>query len=238
MTQLMDLLSNKEEKRGLVLLSGGMDSTVLMHSLHRDGMDLHAISFNYKQRHHREIILASWQADSLSVPFTEVYMDLNLLGSSQTSMDVKVPHGHYAADNMKTTVVPNRNMFMLSCAAAYAISRDIPQIFIAAHAGDHDIYPDCRAEFIASFNETVRLGNYTSAEVVTPFINVSKAAIVSLGLSLGVDFNHTHTCYEGNFIACGRCGTCVERLEAFALCGAEDPLDYADREYWKTVVGK
>jgi 7-cyano-7-deazaguanine synthase len=137
---------------------------------------------------------------------------------------------------MKATVVPNRNMVMIALATAFAISRKANFVAYAAHAGDHAIYPDCRPEFIDHLSKAIDHCDYNPPALVAPFAQKTKAEIVELGFSLRVPFHLTHTCYEGKAIACGRCGTCVERLEAFSLVGREDPLQYADTEYWKTVL--
>jgi len=154
-----------------------------------------------------------------------------------TDSSVEVPHGHYAAETMKATVVPNRNMIMLSVAAGLAVAEGAKVIACGVHAGDHAIYPDCRPEFINSIEKTIQLANaLPSLRIETPFIGKTKADIVKIGTKLKVPYESTWTCYEGGRIACGRCGTCVERLASFSEAGVEDPIEYKDREFWKEAV--
>lgn len=234
----------RQTNTAVCIISGGMDSTVLLHFLRHKYPRVFALSINYGQRHAKELECAAWQCKELGVEHQVVNLSeaLNplLQGSSLTSSDMEVPEGHYAADNMKATVVPNRNMIMLAIAAGYGISKtpDNENLYLAygAHAGDHDIYPDCRQSFTAALGQALALCDWKSVLLYTPFIEKSKADIVKLGTEMGVDFSHTWTCYKGHDQACGRCGTCVERLEAFAKQGIEDPLTYEDRDYWKTVT--
>lgn len=227
--------------KSVVILSGGMDSTVALHATYKETKDIAAISIHYGQRHSRELDMAAAQCKLLGIPHKIV--DLSslrdvLTGSSQTDASVAVPHGHYAEENMKKTVVPNRNMILLAVAAAYGISLKADDIVYGAHAGDHAIYPDCREEFASAVNTALLLADWHQIRLSRPFIAITKADIVRLGTMLGVDFKLTHTCYEGEETACGKCGTCVERLEAFSLAGVEDPLDYRDRTFWKTAAQK
>ena len=148
--------------------------------------------------------------------------------SSQTNPEVVVPHGHYAAASMRTTVVPNRNMTMLAIAAAYALGVKATRIGIAAHAGDHTVYPDCRSEFLSVFLEAVKAGNWDAAslELATPFVTKTKADIVRIGHDLGAPLHLTYSCYEGREKHCGLCGTCTERKEAFVDACVVDPTEY------------
>lgn len=231
--------------KAVCILSGGMDSTTLLHKLKAEGHDVYALSVNYGQRHAKELACAAEQCEILGV--THKVVDLSsvigdlLKGSSLTSKDVEVPEGHYAAETMKKTVVPNRNMILLSLGAGYLLSlldeSDREGILAyGAHAGDHDIYPDCRGEFISALGFTLTLCDWKQVALYTPFLSYSKANIVSDGLALGVDFSKTWTCYKGGETACGRCGTCVERIEAFSKAGAIDPLLYEDPDFWQTVT--
>jgi 7-cyano-7-deazaguanine synthase len=137
-----------------------------------------------------------------------------------------VPEGHYAAENMKKTVVPFRNGIMLAIACGIAESREAEALVIAAHAGDHTIYPDCREPFMQGMATAMREGTYAQIELLRPFIHLDKAGIAKLGASLGVDYGKTWSCYKGGDLHCGKCGTCVERIEAFALAGLDDPTIY------------
>jgi 7-cyano-7-deazaguanine synthase len=137
-----------------------------------------------------------------------------------------IPEGHYEAENMKQTVVPFRNGILLSIAAGFAESVGAEGLVIAAHSGDHAIYPDCREEFMKPMAEAITAGTYADLEVLRPFIHLRKEGIAALGASLGIDFSLTWSCYKGGEIHCGKCGTCVERKEAFEKAGLEDPTEY------------
>lgn len=137
-----------------------------------------------------------------------------------------IPEGHYADPSMALTVVPFRNGIMLSLAAGYAESIGAEEVIIGNHAGDHPIYPDCRIEFIEAMNQATRAGTYLGVRITSPFVLVSKAYIVHLGHQLGVPMELTYSCYKGGEAHCGKCGTCVERREAFALAGVADPTHY------------
>lgn len=212
------------------IFSGGMDSATLLTYLVNQTHDVLALSVNYGQRHRKELQYAERFADDLGVHWTVA--DLSsitpLLASSQSSLvsDSPVPHGHYAAENMKATVVPNRNMIMLSVAAGYAIANEARAVAYGAHAGDHTIYPDCRYDFGVAMDKAFRLCDWQEIELLRPFVGKSKADIVTLGTELGVDYSKTWSCYEGQELHCGACGTCVERREAFQLAGVSDPTIY------------
>lgn len=150
-----------------------------------------------------------------------------LKGSSQTDPSVPVPEGHYAQENMKLTVVPNRNMIMLSIAIAAAIGEKIPVVYYGAHAGDHDIYPDCRQSFVDAMKAAAALCDWTPVTIEAPYLNMTKGDICKKGMLLSVPYESTWTCYVGGERPCGKCGSCTERLEAFDFAGATDPLIYA-----------
>lgn len=218
----------------ILIYSGGLDSTALLYSLKAEGRDLKALSINYGQRHSRELEFAKKNCEALGIEHRTV--DLSTLkpllgGSSQTDANVAVPEGHYAAENMKLTVVPNRNMLMLSVAAAWAISEKADSIAYAAHAGDHAIYPDCRPEFVDALNGALALADWHKVSIERPFINITKGGIVKLASNLNVPFGNTWSCYKGGDVHCGRCGTCVERLLAFKEAGVTDPTQYEDSVY-------
>jgi 7-cyano-7-deazaguanine synthase len=137
-----------------------------------------------------------------------------------------IPEGHYAEESMKKTVVPFRNGIMLSIAAGFAESIGADAVTIAAHSGDHAIYPDCREPFMRAMGEAMEQGTYAGIKLLRPFIDMDKAAIARRGAELGVDFAETWSCYKGGEIHCGVCGTCVERREAFLLAGLQDPTVY------------
>jgi 7-cyano-7-deazaguanine synthase len=213
-------------RRSVVLLSGGMDSATLLFHLQGCGHEVFPLAVNYGQRHVRELRAARAVAQAAGAVLREV--DLSNLqrvmgGSSQTEHGIAVPHGHYADDSMRATVVPNRNMVLLAIAGAYAVSLKAGQVGYAAHAGDHAVYPDCRPEFADAMEEALLICDYDPIYLRRPFIAMSKADIVRHGLELGVPFELTYSCYEGGEGHCRKCGTCVERTEAFQIAGLVDP---------------
>jgi 7-cyano-7-deazaguanine synthase len=227
-------------KKAVVLLSGGMDSTTLLARTLADGLDIHALSILYGQRHVKEIDAALNIGAHYNVEHEVISVPNEILASGTSSQTGRtpVPHGHYTENNMKATVVPNRNMFFLSIAVARAIALGAAEVRYAAHAGDHAIYPDCRPRFVAAMQKAVELCDWHPPTLVAPFLSISKAMIVEIGARINVPWQKTWTCYEGKTLACGRCGTCVERLEAFALAGVEDPLEYEDRTFWQGVTSR
>lgn len=203
----------------VAIFSGGMDSTVLLHHLISGGHDVSALSVDYGQRHRIELQHAYAIADKLGIrhEVADLRGITHLLaasGSSQVS-DKPVPQGHYASDTMKQTVVPNRNMIMLSVAVGWAISIEATVVAYGAHEGDHTIYPDCREEFAQALNLAIKLCDWHDVELWRPFVALTKADIVRRGSELEVDFGATWSCYEGGEVHCGACGTCYERREAF-----------------------
>ena len=226
----------------VVVCSGGMDSVTLAHLVRSEGRLARLVTFDYGQRHAREIDFAARAAANLAVPHDVVDIS-NLRGfltGSALTDDVEVPKGHYAEDSMRTTVVANRNPIMFTIAFAIAAGAGATSVAAAVHAGDHFVYPDCRPEFTRAFAEMERLALDGLWEIAfeTPFVELSKAEIAGLGGRLGVAFEQTWSCYEGGKRHCGRCGTCVERREALALAGLEDKTEYVDPDYWLTVTGE
>lgn len=215
----------------VALYSGGLDSTTLLYDLRAQGHTLHALGIDYGQRHARELAAAERGAADLGVPYQAVSLRglLPLLaGSSQTDPAIPVPHGHYADPTMRATVVPNRNLLLLSVAAAGAISLGADAVAYAAHAGDHPVYPDCRPAFVEAARAVLALVHYTPVALLAPYLGLTKADLVRRGTDLGVPYADTWSCYEGGALHCGRCGTCVERREAFVLAGRSDPTVYAE----------
>jgi 7-cyano-7-deazaguanine synthase len=219
-------------RTALVVLSGGMDSVTALAWAASQYDDVHALTANYGQRHVREIEAALWQGRRYAsrhdlVDLTSVG---RLLEGSSLTDDVDVPFGHYAAETMKATVVPNRNAILANVAAGIAIGRNLDAIVLGIHSGDHTIYPDCRPEFVEALQTCLDVGNWTSVEVVAPFLHGDKRTILLWGhegLDELVDYSRTWTCYVGGDVSCGRCGSCQERLEAFDSIGVVDPLEYA-----------
>jgi 7-cyano-7-deazaguanine synthase len=213
----------------VVLCSGGMDSVAALHWARAEHDVRAALSFDYGSKHnHREIPFAAEQARLLGVAHRTIRLDFigQLFASDLLQSGGAIPEGHYAADNMKRTVVPFRNGIMLAAAAGFAESAEAEGLVIAAHTGDHTIYPDCREDFMAAMGEAMRLGTYAGIRLLRPFIAFTKGQIAAEGVKLGVDFARTWSCYKGGAIHCGKCGTCVERREAFQQAGLVDPTEY------------
>lgn len=215
----------------VVLLSGGMDSTTLIAHLLNQGDTVDAISIDYGQRHARELHAAAAVAAHYAIPHEIV--DLTtvgrlLTGSALTDPTITVPHGHYADESMRATVVPNRNAILLMIAAGIATARSATHVATAVHAGDHPIYPDCRPEFIAAANTCIRAATagYGNVSITAPFVHLSKTDIAALGAQLNAPLHLSWSCYEGGKEHCGVCGTCVERREAFAGTTIPDPTAY------------
>ncbi len=213
--------------KAVLILSGGLDSTTLLYKMLGDGYQVHALTFNYAQRHKKEIDCARRIADLLGIPHRIVDLSsvFESLGDSALLGGKDVPKCHYTEDAARQTVVPNRNMIFLSVAAGYAEAREIPEVFYAAHKNDSTIYPDCRAEFVEALAPAIRLATaWHPVELRAPFVNLTKAEIVRLGFALKVPYELTWSCYRGLGKPCRSCPTCIEREEAFALSGSVDPL--------------
>jgi 7-cyano-7-deazaguanine synthase len=215
-------------KKAVVVYSGGMDSFTVLNTAIQNGLDVYALSFNYGQKHSKELEIAAQVCRELGVSHKVVDITAinSLMANSSLTSDAEIPEGHYEDDNMKSTVVPNRNMVLLSMAIAYAVSLEASKVYYGAHSGDHHIYPDCRPEFVEAMNAVSKIANYQSVEIVTPFLHSSKGDILKTGLKLNLDYSKTWTCYNGRAKSCGKCGACNERLEAFAEQGTTDPLEY------------
>tara|TARA_B100000929_G_scaffold6367_3_gene5433 strand:+ start:7988 stop:8647 length:660 start_codon:yes stop_codon:yes gene_type:complete len=212
----------------VVIYSGGMDSFTVLNRAIEQGHEVSALSFNYGQRHVRELDVAAKVCEALNIPhkIVDITAINTLLAGSSLTDDIEIPEGHYEESSMKSTVVPNRNMILLSLAIGYAVSEGASAVYYGAHSGDHAIYPDCRPEFVRQMNVVSQLANYEPVEVVAPYLDVDKNAILADGLRMDLNYADTWTCYNGRDKACGKCGACVERLEAFAANGVTDPLPY------------
>jgi 7-cyano-7-deazaguanine synthase len=217
----------------VVLCSGGMDSVTALHWANVREEVAAVVSFDYGAKHnHREIPFAAEHARLLGRPHHVISLDFvnRLFSSALLRSGVEIPEGHYEAATMRQTVVPFRNAIMLSIATGVAESCGAEGLVIAAHSGDHAIYPDCREEFMRAMGDAMRRGTYAGVELLRPFIAMNKAQIAAEGARLGVDFARTWSCYKGGDIHCGRCGTCVERREAFLVAGLPDPTLYASAD--------
>ena len=215
------------EKDSVLILSGGMDSVTLLYS-QRERIAL-AVSFDYGSNHnHRELPFARLHCQRLGIEHLIIPLDFihQYFQSSLLSGDDAIPEGHYADENMQSTVVPFRNGIMLAIAAGLAESRGLDCIMMANHSGDHTVYPDCRPQFVEAFGAATQAGTYNGVRLVAPFTHLNKSDIARLGRDLGINYAETWSCYRGGERHCGRCGTCVERREALADAGIDDPTDY------------
>ena len=211
----------------ILILSGGMDSTTLLYD-YQERIAL-AISFDYGSNHNaREIPFARLHCERLGIRHITIPLDFmsRYFRSSLLSGADDIPEGHYADENMKSTVVPFRNGIMLAIAVGMAESEGLQYVMMANHGGDHTIYPDCRPEFVEAFDATAKAGTYNGVRLLSPYTNMTKGQIAVRGHALGIDYAETWSCYKGGDKHCGRCGTCVERREALAEAGIPDPTDY------------
>ncbi len=218
--------------KGIAIVSGGLDSVTMAYALKGIGHDLYILSFDYGQKHKKELDFAEYCAEDLKVPFYKIELPIRdlLYGSALTDYSIPIPEGHYEAESMKDTVVPNRNAIFLSLAYALAVSTQSDFVATAVHSGDHHIYPDCRPEFLKAFDLMEKYATEGHSKVdlhlLTPFSKKTKAEIVTTGAVHNVPFQNTWSCYKGELLHCGKCGTCVERIEAFELSEVEDPTVY------------
>ena len=214
-------------KDSIIILSGGMDSVTLLYDK-KDSISL-AITFDYGSNHNkREIKYAKYHCERLGIEHIVIPLDFihKYFKSSLLEGSDAIPEGHYADENMKSTVVPFRNGIMLSIACGIAESRGLKYVMIANHAGDHSIYPDCRMTFINSMSEAMSYGTYENIKIYAPYTSISKTQIAMIGKSLKIDYSKTYSCYKGGEKHCGKCGTCVERKEALRDAGIEDKTIY------------
>lgn len=214
--------------KAVVIVSGGMDSTTLLYDVMQQGYDVSVLSFNYNQTHKKELEYAKKTCKKLGLEhkIADLLVLNDVAPSALTRDDWDIPEGHYEDENMKQTVVPNRNMVMLSLATSYAIGQKADKLFYGAHAGDHAIYPDCRPEFVEAMQKSILLCDWSKVHLEAPYLGIDKGDIAIRGKKLGVDYSLTWTCYKGREKACGKCGACQERLEAFKKAKMEDPIEY------------
>ena len=215
-------------KKAVVIYSGGMDSFTVLHKAIREDYEVHALSFDYGQRHKKELDFAKAVCEQLQIShkIVDITAINQLLQGSSLTSDIAIPEGEYSVENMKSTVVPNRNMILLSLATGYAISLQAGAVFYGAHHDDSAVYPDCRPEFVHAVNEVTKIADWNPVEIVAPYLNASKGDILKDGLAMVLDYSQTWTCYNGREQACGLCGACHSRLKAFEAHGQTDPLTY------------
>lgn len=212
-------------------LSGGMDSTTLLGSLLLNH-EVHAFQFVYGSKHNPyeiEAVRKLAQHYNLNIPVIDLTPAFQSIQSHLLQSGGDIPEGHYEAENMRQTVVPGRNSIFISILAGIAESIGAEKVAIGVHAGDHHIYPDCRSRFIEAMDLAVRLSSDGRVFLSAPFISMTKTDILKHGLPIGVPYHLTRTCYKDQSVACGKCGSCQERLESFAVNGIQDPLEYESR---------
>ena len=216
-------------KDSVIIVSGGMDSITLLYDK-KDEIAL-GISFDYGSNHNaKEIPFAEMHCKRLGIKhitinldFMHQYFKSSLLQGADT-----IPEGHYADENMKSTVVPFRNGIMLSIAIGIAESNHLKKVLIANHGGDHTIYPDCRPQFIQAIDAAANAGTFVNVRVEAPYTNITKGDIARIGKRLGLDYTETWSCYKGGEKHCGKCGTCIERKEALQEAGIHDATEYEE----------
>ncbi len=217
------------KKDSVLILSGGMDSVTLLYD-EQERIAL-AVSFDYGSNHNRrEIPFARLHCERLGIPHIVIPLDFmsKYFKSSLLEGAEAIPEGHYADENMQSTVVPFRNGIMLSIAVGIAESNNLKYVMMANHGGDHTIYPDCTPQFVEAFDASAQAGTYVKVGLRAPYTNITKSDIARRGGKLGIDYTETWSCYKGGEHHCGRCGTCVERKEALAAAGINDTTDYED----------
>lgn len=217
------------KKDSVIILSGGMDSVTLLYD--QQARIALALSFDYGSNHNaRELPFARLHCQRLGIEhiviplsFMQQYFQSSLLSGADA-----IPEGHYADENMHSTVVPFRNGIMLAVAIGLAESRGLHHVMMANHAGDHTVYPDCRPEFVSAMSQAAQTGTYPGITLICPFTHMTKAQIAARGSQLGIDYAETWSCYKGLERHCGRCATCVERREALSQAAVNDTTEYED----------
>lgn len=216
-------------KDSVIIVSGGMDSITLLYDK-KDEIAL-GISFDYGSNHNaKEIPFAEMHCKRLGIKHITINLDFmhQYFKSSLLQGAEAIPEGHYADENMKSTVVPFRNGIMLSIAIGIAESNHLKKVLIANHGGDHTIYPDCRPQFIQAIDAAANAGTFVNVRVEAPYTNITKGDIARIGKRLGLDYTETWSCYKGGEKHCGKCGTCIERKEALQEAGIHDGTEYEE----------
>lgn len=220
--------------KAVVLLSGGLDSTTTLAKAIADGNEVTALSFNYGQRHSKELVSASNVAKYYGVEHIIVSIDLSMFRSALTNKEIDVPENRDESEmgsDIPATYVPSRNIIMMSVAAGLCESIDADRIYIGANVIDYSGYPDCRPEFFYAFQKMLEVGTKSGVEghsikIETPILSLSKAEIVKLGKELEAPLHLTWSCYEGGEKACGKCDSCQLRLKGFEEAGYKDEIEY------------
>jgi len=221
--------------KGVCIISGGLDSCVVAYDMKKNlNLEMEYITFDYGQKHRKEIKYAEQIAKDLESKWTLLNINYHesVMKFSSLTGEKEVPEGYYAEENMRSTVVPNRNTIMLSMAWAYACTAKAILLGCGAHAGDHYIYPDCRPEYFYHLEQAFQLGTigcrHDDLRLFVPLLNYEKCDVIKAGIELGIPFEKTWTCYKGLEEPCGKCGSCDERIRAFEKCGLKDPVEYAN----------
>ncbi|MDD2960653.1 MAG: 7-cyano-7-deazaguanine synthase QueC [Muribaculaceae bacterium] len=216
-------------KDSVIILSGGMDSVTMLYDF-KDEIAL-AVTFDYGSNHNRrEAEFAKLHCNRLGIK--HILIPLDFMGkyfkSSLLEGSDAIPEGHYADENMKSTVVPFRNGIMLAIACGLAESNELKRVMLANHFGDHSIYPDCRKSFVEAMDSAMKAGTYEGISIYAPYTDITKSDIARRGKELHIDYSETYSCYKGGEKHCGRCGTCVERKEAMSDAGIIDTTEYEE----------
>lgn len=214
----------------LISLSGGADSATCLAMLIKNGYEVEAVGFEYGSKHNDlELMAASKISQHYGIRFDviDIREIMRHFKSSLLKGQEQIPEGRYDEENMKSTVVPLRNIIFSTILAGIANSRGVEAICLGVHSGDHYIYPDCRENTIESLRETIYLGSGGLVnKILCPILMMDKTQIIETGIRLGVPYELTRTCYTSSSIACGKCGSCRERIEAFEKNGMKDPIQY------------
>jgi len=228
-----------KKKKIIIGLSGGLDSTTLLGWLLSQDYEVHCCIFQYGSKHGilenkaATAVIQYYQLNKQHSIYPYYFKVDNIFSNSNSTLmqanTNTIPQGHYAADNMKSTVVPGRNLIFLSIIASLAETVGATEIALGVHAGDHFIYPDCRPAFIEAAKKCIELSSDNMVTIITPFLHYTKGDIVRLGneLDIKIPFHLTRTCYTSDEVACGKCGSCIERLEAFSENNIQDTIQYA-----------
>ena len=217
--------------KAIISLSGGMDSATVLAEAISQGRACMGVGFYYGSKHNQyENAMAQKLANHYSIPYQLLNLEGVMKGFKSSLMldGGDIPEGHYENENMSETVVPARNIIFISILAGVAWSNSADEVWVGIHAGDHAIYPDCRPPFALAMNDAICMGTGGKVVLKHPFLHATKTQILQIGIKLRVPHHLTRTCYKNQEKACGVCGSCRERLEAFSLNGIKDPIEYEE----------